>query len=45
MICESLNADLIKVTAYDSLKNEYKIKFTVLDKNTIEISPKEKRAK
>ena len=43
-ISHRLNADLIKVTAYDSLKNVYKIKYTVLDKNTIEINPRENKS-
>lgn len=36
-----LNVDQVKVFAFDSLKNEHKIKYTIVDKNTIEISPKE----
>lgn len=42
-VVHRLNASLIKVTAYDSLNLEYKIKYAVLDKNTIEINPKENK--
>ncbi len=35
-----LNANLIMVTAYDSINKEFKLKYKVLDKNTIEIDPK-----
>lgn len=36
-----LNVEKIRLFAFDSVGNEYKLKYTSIDKNTIEINPKD----
>jgi len=40
-ITHKLNAEKIKVQAYDTMGNKYNLKYTVIDKNSIEVNPKE----